>query len=162
MKANPDIAKRIVERHFCEEFDLPAILREIQRERGYLAEEDLVLVSKRLQVPLSRTYALATFYRSFALSPRGRTLVQVCTGKTCELMGAQSVLERLCRWLRVGPGETTRDGAFTLETVRCAGVCAKAPVVVVGGEVVQGSNASALAERIEKARALDAAPVAGR
>jgi NADH-quinone oxidoreductase subunit E len=88
-------------------------------------------VSQRFQVPLTQIYSLATFYRAFILTPRGRHLVTVCTGTACHVKGAASILNTLERELAVKPGETTSDKKYTLETVNCLGSCALAPLVVI-------------------------------
>jgi NADH-quinone oxidoreductase subunit E len=90
-------------------------------------------VSQRLQIPLTRIYYLATFYRAFSLTPRGRHLVTVCTGTACHVKGAASILNTMERELKVKAGETTSDKEYTLETVNCLGSCAQAPLVVIDG-----------------------------
>jgi len=103
------------------------ILQDIQREYGYLPQPQLKELSRRLGVPLSRVYNVATFYKSFSLQPRGRHLISVCTGTVCHLKGA------IRGQLKLPTGETTQDMRFSLETVNCVGACALAPVLVVNG-----------------------------
>ena len=100
---------------------------------NYLPRKTLEEVAKRLDVPLTRVYKLATFYRTFSLTPRGRHLVTVCTGTACHVKGAGPLLSTLERELGVEPGETTSDKEYTLETVNCLGSCALAPLVVIDG-----------------------------
>ncbi|MCJ7664137.1 MAG: NAD(P)H-dependent oxidoreductase subunit E [Desulfobacterales bacterium] len=90
-------------------------------------------MSQRLQVPLTQIYYLATFYRAFSLTPRGRHLVTVCTGTACHVKGAASILNTVERELGLKPGETTSDKEYTLETVNCLGSCALAPLAVIDG-----------------------------
>ena len=113
---------------------LVAILQEVQRKEGHLPRKTLVRISQRLNVPLSRLYALATFYRSFTLIPTGRHRVCVCLGTACHVRGAQGILNRLEHSLGVKAGETTSDRRFTLETVRCLGCCSIGPVARVDAE----------------------------
>lgn len=113
---------------------LVGILQEIQRQEGYLPRKTLVGLSERLDLPLSRLYALATFYRSFSLTPTGRHRVCVCLGTACHVRGGQAILDRFERLLAVRAGGTTLDRRFTLETVRCVGCCSIGPVVRVDEE----------------------------
>jgi NADH-quinone oxidoreductase subunit E len=94
----------------------------------------MILVSERLGLPLSQVYSVATFYHAFSLTPRGKHTICVCTGTACHVRGTAQVLNRLETRLGVGPGGTTRDRQFTLETVNCLGCCALGPVVVLDGE----------------------------
>ncbi len=111
-----------------------AVLEEIQSRYRYLPQEAMVLVSERLAVPLSQVYSVATFYNAFSLVPRGKHTISVCTGTACHVRGAVQVLDRLETRLGIGPGGTTHDRQFTLETVNCLGCCALGPVVVLDGE----------------------------
>jgi NADH-quinone oxidoreductase subunit E len=110
------------------------VLEEIQSRYRYLPKDALILVSQRLGMPLSQVYSVATFYHAFTLTPQGEHLIHVCTGTACHVRGALQVLQRLESELGVGPGETTRDRLFTLETGNCLGACALGPVVVLDGE----------------------------
>ena len=107
------------------------VLQEIHSEYNYLPAEAVKTAAMALGVPLSRAFSLATFYRSFSLEPRGRKIVKVCLGTACHIRGGPTVLESFEESLHLKPGGTTEDRAFTLETVRCLGACAMAPLVMV-------------------------------
>jgi len=124
----------VVERHGDDRSELVGILQEVQRQEGYLPRKTLRHLSERLDVPLSRLYGLATFYRSFSLTPTGRHRISVCLGTACHVRGGQAILNRLERLLRVEAGGTTADRRFTLETVRCVGCCSLGPVVRIDTE----------------------------
>jgi len=113
---------------------LVAILQDVQAEHNYLPREALERVSEGLSVPLSQVYSVATFFKALSLEPRGRHLINVCLGTACHVRGAVKVLEAMERELAIKSGETTKDFAFTLETVNCVGACALGPVVIVDGE----------------------------
>lgn len=112
---------------------LVSILQDIQAEYNYLPEESLVKVSKDLDVPLSQVYSVATFFKAFSLTPRGRHLINVCLGTACHVRGAVRILEAIERETGIKAGETTEDLKYTLETVNCLGACALGPIVVVDG-----------------------------
>jgi len=117
------------------------ILLNIQNGVGWLPEEALVRVCEQLEVPLSRVYQIATFYRALNLAPRGKHRVTVCMGSTCQVRGGGRLVTVLQQLLNIGVGETTPDMEFTLETERCLGCCAIAPVVVIDGHYHRKVNA---------------------
>lgn len=120
----------IVEHYRSREEKLITMLQDIQKAEGYLSEPALREVADRVGVSLSRVFSLATFYKSFSLNPRGRHIVQVCMGTACHVRGGQRILDSLKEELDIETGETTGDGAVTLQAVRCVGCCGLAPVVV--------------------------------
>ena len=124
----------VVEAHGEDRSALVGILQEVQRQQGYLPRKTLSRLSKKLDLPLSRLYGLATFYRSFSLTPTGRHRISVCLGTACHVRGGQAILNRLEQLLRVEAGGTTSDRRFTLETVRCVGCCSLGPVVRIDTE----------------------------
>ena len=115
---------RIIERNKKEKGGLVPLLQDIMREYGYLPEGTLKRIAQKLDIPLSRVYGLATFYKSFSLTPRGRHLISVCLGTACHVRGAPRIVEKIERDLGIKAGETTKDLKFTLETVDCLGACA--------------------------------------
>ncbi len=125
---------RIIEKHKGDKAALIQILLEIQRENRWLPRDVLMSVCKKLGVPISRAYRIATFYKAFSLTPQGRHQVSVCTGTACHVRGAPRLLDRVASALNINPGETSPDWRFTLETVNCVGCCALGPVIVVDGD----------------------------
>ncbi len=110
------------------------ILQSIQDEQGYLSEQALISVGEELGMPVSKIYGVATFYNQFRFEPRGKYHIQVCRGTACHVLGSATVLQKLQDSLRIRPGQTSRDGLFSLEVVACIGACGLAPVVSVNGE----------------------------
>ena len=108
-----------------------AMLHEIQQEFNYLPRTALERVAERLEVPLGEVYHIATFYPSFTLSPRGQFCIRVCMGTACHVNGAPRILEAFERELGIKAGESTPDGAYSLEATGCMGVCAQSPFVTV-------------------------------
>lgn len=131
MPVDLEAVHTIVGNHGYEESSLIAILQDIQSTFDYLPQKALREVSKRLNIPLSRIYAVATFYKAFSLHPRGRHSIHVCLGTACHVRGGQRVLEYLERKLGVKSGGTTEDLTFNLERVNCLGACAMGPMMVV-------------------------------
>ena len=111
-----------------------AILQDLQRRFGYIPREALEAVSAYLGIKLSALYSMATFYRALSLKPKGKHVIRVCDGTACHIRGGPVLLDALKRSLGIKPGETTKDGNFTVETVNCLGACAIAPVMVVDGK----------------------------
>jgi NADH-quinone oxidoreductase subunit E len=124
----------ILDRYERNEGMLVSILQDTQAALGYLAREALVEVSTGLEVPLSRVYSVATFFRAFSLKPRGRHLIDVCLGTACHVRGAVGILDSIERETGIKPGETSEDMRFSLETVNCVGACALGPIVIVDGK----------------------------
>ena len=130
----PDCSKvdKIVQSYSCEKSALIAILQEIENLYGYLPAWALRHVSEKLEVPMIQVYGVASFYDAFHLTPRGKHLIRVCLGTACYLRGSARILEALENELDIKDGETTHDLKFSLQSVRCLGACALAPVMVVG------------------------------
>ena len=118
-------------RYRGEEGALIPILQEAQEIYGYLSEELLAEIGKRLHIPLSRIFGVITFYAQFYTTPRGRFTVRVCRGTACHVRGGKNVLKAVQRTLGISEGETTPDFKFTFETVACLGACALSPVLLV-------------------------------
>ena len=110
------------------------IMQDLQAEQGYLPAEQLRRLAKRLDVPLTRIYGVATFYSSFRLAPKGQHEVTLCLGTVCHLKGAGDISQAICRTFQVEPGGTTADRLFSFQPVNCVGACALAPVMVVDGK----------------------------
>ncbi|MBU0608273.1 MAG: NAD(P)H-dependent oxidoreductase subunit E [Armatimonadetes bacterium] len=133
-----DLVEAIVARHRGHPAALLAVLQDLQEELHWLPREALLGVADCLEVPLTRVYRVASFYRALSLEPRGEHLVRVCTGTACHLRGAPSIIDALQRDLTISPGETTGDMKFSLETVNCLGACALAPVITIDGKYFGG------------------------
>ena len=110
------------------------VLIEVQRQKRWLSKETLRQVSQRLGVALTQIYHIATFYKAFSLTPRGRHSVTVCLGTACQVRGAPRLMDNISQTLKINDGETSPDEQFSLDTARCLGCCAIGPVMVVDGE----------------------------
>lgn len=110
---------------------LVPILQKIQDEFGYLPRPAMEYVAKRLHIPASKVFGVATFYAQFHLHPRGKNIVRVCRGTACHVRGVSKVAEKMQEILGVGVGQTTADMKFTYEEVACIGACGLAPVMMI-------------------------------
>ncbi len=110
------------------------ILQEIQEEQGFISRETIEDVGEYLDLPASKIYGVATFYNQFRFEPLGKYHIQVCRGTACHVLGSLTVLEELQKILKVEPGQTSRDGLFSLEVVACIGACGLAPLISVNEE----------------------------
>jgi NADH-quinone oxidoreductase subunit E len=144
--------QKILERHGGRSSQIIAMLQDLQALYRYLPEPELRFISRELDVPLTRLYAIATFYKAFRLAPRGRHEISLCMGTACHVRGAVRVKDAIERELRVEVGGTTKDNRFTFETVRCLGCCGQAPVMTVDGELVSRVDHLAIGKALEKYR----------
>jgi NADH-quinone oxidoreductase E subunit len=117
------------------------LLQEVQEALGYISREAVNRISVHLKLPVSKIYGVATFYNQFHFQPRGKFHVQVCRGTACHVKGSAAVLDALQQELKIEAGQTTRDGAFSLEVVACIGACGLAPVMSINGEFYAGLTA---------------------
>ncbi len=134
------LVSKVVDSHGKNKDMLIQVLLDLQSGFGWLPTEALAEVSKQLKVPITRVYQVASFYKAFSFSPKGRHGVMVCVGTACQVRGAPRLLDRISDQLGLRAGETTADMRFSLDTVNCLGCCALGPVMVVDG--VYHSNPS--------------------
>jgi NADH-quinone oxidoreductase subunit E len=125
------------------------MLLAIQQENRWLPNDALMWLSRKLGVPLTQIYHIATFYKAFSLVPQGRNSVSVCMGTACHVRGATRLLDKVMETLKVKPGETSRDEGFTLNTVNCLGCCALGPVMMVDGTYHSNPSAARAKEIFE-------------
>lgn len=115
--------------------ELINILHAAQGLFGYLPPEVQQVIAADLKIPVSRVYGVVTFYSFFTMTPKGKYPISVCLGTACYVRGAENVLEEMQRQLEIKVGETTADGLFSLDCLRCVGACGLAPVVTIAGKV---------------------------
>ena len=134
-KVNPRLVDQVIERWDSDPSFLIPMLQDIQDKYRYLPRPALLRLHKKLNLPLTRIYEVATFYKAFSLEPKGKYIIQVCLGTACHLRGGPRIVDAFKRELGIDVNKTTSDGFFTLQTVNCLGACALAPVVKVNEEV---------------------------
>jgi NADH-quinone oxidoreductase subunit E len=138
------------------------ILQEVQAADGFLSEASIVRIGRHLALPASKIYGVATFYNQFRFQPKGRFHIMICRGTACHVKGSAKVLDTLTRSLKIGAGQTTRDGCFSLEVVACMGACALSPALAINGEFYPKVSPTKIVKLLDKCRQQEAAsaPVA--
>src|SRR3989304_9349477 len=126
-----DRIDQIIDKYACDTGILIQLLLDIQRELNWIPPEAIMRMNKRLKIPVSEIYRVASFYTALSLKPRGKHLVRVCSGTACYVRGGRRILDSAECTLGIKNGETSGDGKFTLETVNCLGCCALGPVVEI-------------------------------
>lgn len=121
-------------------------LHSLQESFGSLEPQALRRVAAQLKVPLSRVYAVATFYHHFQLKPAGDHVCVVCLGTACYIKGSARLIEAVRETAQIQPGQTTSDGKMSLLAARCLGACGLAPAAVLDGEVTGNLTPETLAE----------------
>ena len=130
-----DLIKSICKKYKNEPSPLMIVLSEVQKEYGYIPLEVQEIISEELNVPVSDIYGVVTFYSFFSLTPKGKYVIGVCLGTACYVKGGQNVIDKFADILKIKPGETTEDGLFTLDALRCIGACGIAPAISINGKV---------------------------
>ena len=125
----------ICDKHGNRPGELINILHEAQNMHGYLPEEMQRIIARKLNIPASKVYGVVTFYSFFTMTPKGKHSISVCLGTACYVRGSEKLLEEIKRVLNIEVGETTPDGKFSLDCLRCVGACGLAPVVTIGEKV---------------------------
>ncbi len=126
------------------------IMQDISDIYNYVPPEIIPVLVRKLGVRESLVYSMATFYKTISLEPRGKYIVNVCTGTACHVRGASKIMDALTDKLNVEEGETTEDGLFTLEGVRCIGCCASGPVITVNQDTHGGLDRSSVIDILEE------------
>jgi NADP-reducing hydrogenase subunit HndA len=115
-----------------------AVIRVLQHSQelcGYLPLPVLEIISREMNISLSKLYNILTFYHFFTMVPKGKYVIQVCKGTACYVKGGQKLLDFLKRDFNLVPGGITHDGKYSLDMVRCLGCCGLSPVIAIGNDV---------------------------
>ncbi|HAQ20693.1 MAG TPA: NAD(P)H-dependent oxidoreductase subunit E [Prolixibacteraceae bacterium] len=115
--------------------ELINVLHQVQGKLGYLPAEVQEVIAKELNISVAKVYGVVTFYSFFTMIPMGEHPISICMGTACYVRGAEQVLSEFKRQLKVEVGQSTPDGKFSLNCLRCVGACGLAPVVLVGEKV---------------------------
>ncbi len=146
----------ICDRYVNEKTPLMMILSDIQKEYGYIPLEVQEIVSARTGISVAEIYGVVTFYSFFSLQPKGKYVIGVCLGTACYVKGAQQIVDKFSEIIGIKPGETSEDGLFTLDALRCIGACGIAPAVTINGKVYPKLTVAAVPGVVEEYRAMEA------
>ena len=147
-RLNEAAARQINEICDCfaqEKTPLMMILSAVQEEYGYLLLEVQKIVSEKTGISVADIYGVVTFYSFFSLEPKGKYVIGCCLGTACYVKGAQQIIDKFSEILHIRPGETTEDGLFTIDALRCIGACGIAPAVTINGKVYPKMTVDAVA-----------------
>jgi len=144
--------RKILEASDKDPKNLIQILQDLQTEFHYLPEPVIAFIAKELNMSEHNVYGVATFYSQFKFIEPGKHQVRVCMGTACHVLGAQSLLDKISRELKIQSGETTEDGEFSIESVYCLGCCALAPVMVIDDNVYGNMTAAKVNKILRKFR----------
>ncbi|MBW1739845.1 MAG: NADH-quinone oxidoreductase subunit NuoE [Deltaproteobacteria bacterium] len=129
---------------------LVMVLQEVNAEYNYVPQGALQYVAEKLDIPLSKVYSVATFYKAFHLEPRGRHIISQCVGTACHVRGAMRIKGKLEKSLSIKEGENTKDMKYTFETVRCIGCCSLGPVIKIDDDVYSNVEQDQVDKILEK------------
>ncbi|KAG2227482.1 hypothetical protein INT45_007508 [Circinella minor] len=138
-----------------------------QRQHGFTSLSVMNEVARLLEVPPMRVYEVATFYTMYNRQPVGKYFLQLCTTTPCQLGGCGStkILDTISEQLKIQPGETTKDGLFTLVEVECAGACVNAPVMAINDDYYEDltpETTKKLLDNLQNGKPIKAGPQSGR
>jgi NADH:ubiquinone oxidoreductase 24 kD subunit len=112
------------------------LLNKIQADHGFIPQELLADLSKRLNIPESQLHGLVSFFDSFRVRPAGKHKIRICYGTACYAKGAPLINDRLVETLHLEDSDTSEDGLVTVEQVYCVGACSQAPIIIQDDEML--------------------------
>ena len=144
--------RRIIDEHRNVDGPLIQVLHRAQDLFGYLPEDVQQIVAEGLGLSPSTVHGVVTFYNFFRTEPRGKHVISICTGTACHVRGAERVIDILKDLIGIDLDETSEDGLFTMQGVRCIGACGLAPVMMIGDEVYGKLDRAKIEEILEQYR----------
>ena len=143
----------ICDRYASEKTPLMMILSDIQNEYGYIPLDVQQIVSQRTGISVAEIYGVVTFYSFFSLETKGKYVIGCCLGTACYVKGAQQIIDKFSEIIGIAPGQTSSDGLFTLDALRCIGACGIAPAVTINGKVYPKMTVDKVAGVVDEYRA---------
>jgi NADH:ubiquinone oxidoreductase subunit E len=128
-------------------------LHDAQKIFGCIPIEIQKIIAKGLNESIAKINGVVTFYGQFSVEPKGETIISVCLGTACYVRGAQGLLDAFSDELKLKPGETSKDGKYTLQSTRCIGACGLAPVLTINSQVHGNMNVQKAKELIQQLKA---------
>ena len=149
-KNKEEFTDELLKKYSHSKENLIQILNNVQEYYGYIPEKSQKKISEYLKISMAEIYGVITFYSRFTLKPKGKYNIAICLGTACFVKGSEKIMDRAKERLKIEPGETTKDGMFSLEETRCVGTCGLAPVFTVNGEVYGNATVQKLDEVIDE------------
>ena len=159
MAIKPEVVqgvKDICESYAHEPSPLMMILSTVQKKYGYIPLEVQQIISDKTGIPVAEIYGVVTFYSFFSLKPKGKYVLGICLGTACFVKNSQQVIDKFSSLLGIEAGETTKDGLFTIEAIRCIGACALAPAMSINGKVYPKVTPDQVGKIIDEYRKMEA------
>lgn len=142
----------ICDKYADEKTPLMMILSDIQKAYGYIPLEVQEIVSEKTGISVAEIFGVVTFYSFFSLKPKGKYIIGCCLGTACYVKGAQQIIDKFSELLNIKPGETTEDGLFTIDALRCIGACGIAPAVTINGKTYPKMTVDQVAAVVDEYR----------
>lgn len=143
-----DHIMEIIKEHKNQPGAVIPILHEVQNHLGYLPPAVQHLIAQEMDMPVVDVNGIVTFYTLFSEKQKGKYVIGVCKGTACYVKGTDRLIDKLRVLLGIEPGDTTKDGMFSLEVVRCLGACGLGPVLCINEVVYTRVKAEKLEEII--------------
>ena len=144
-------AKAVCARHGFRPDALLEILHDVQHEAGFVPQAAIPVIAEALNLSRADVHGVMSFYHDFKSQKQGSVVVQVCRAEACQSMGAFQMIEAFLAKRGLKVGETSADGALTVEATYCLGNCALAPAAMINGKLYGRMSAEKLEARIAEA-----------
>lgn len=130
--------------------DLLVLLKKEQKKAGYISEQYIEQIAQDKGLSIGEVYGVATFYHFLSTRPLGRNVIRVCKSIPCYIKSSQLVVEMIQAELGILPGETTTDGAFSLQLTNCIGACDQAPAMLLNHELYGNLTPARIAQILKE------------
>lgn len=144
--------KEVIARSSALEGPLLPILHDMQEDFGHIPSEALPLIADALNISNAEVHGVVSFYHDFRRQPAGRHVLKLCRAESCQSMGSDAVAASLQALLGAGIGETSADGAVTIEAAYCLGLCSCAPAAMLDGVPIGRLNDDKIIEIMSRVR----------
>ncbi|MGB7606059.1 MAG: NAD(P)H-dependent oxidoreductase subunit E [Lutisporaceae bacterium] len=120
-----------------------------QSKEHYISEEQLNMIARFLDIPLSKVYGVASFYSMLSTKKKGKYVIEICNSGPCYVKNSSQILKGLEELLNIKVGEMTPDGLFSIEYTSCFGACNIAPAIKINDEIYGNLTNEKVAKIVE-------------
>ena len=128
------------------------LLHYVQSIDGYVTNEGIELIGKKLELATAEVTAVSTFYTQYKSKPAGEYHVGICTNTVCAVMGGDMIFDAVKEHLGIENDGVTDDGKVSLEHIECNAACDYAPVVMVNWEFYDNQTVQSVKDLVDRAR----------